>query len=126
MERKEHIGYPADVDIDKFEVRFWADGDCLDSPDAPIRIKYGQRLIVHEYDGIFNPYSLADMDKVRGKVCCILYIVEGVRYSVVKEIVGIDEIIGSIRLKFYNPEETIVSLKIDTIERLYIVDGVTN
>lgn len=122
MERKVQIGYPADVDLSKYEMRFWVDGDCMDSPKAPIRLKDGQRLMIHEYDGIFNPY--ADIGKVRGKICAILYVIDGVRYGVVKEIVGIDEITGSIRLKFYNPQETIVSLKIDTIERLYIVDGV--
>lgn len=122
MERKEQIGYPVAMDLDSYDVRFWADGDCMDSPNSPIRIRDGQRLIVHKYNGLFNPY--ADIEKVRGKICGILYIVEGMRYAIVKEIVGIDEITGSIRLKYYNPQETIVSLKIDTIERLYLVDGV--
>lgn len=122
MEKRKQVGYPVAIDLANYDVRFWADGNCLDSPDSPIRIKDGQRLIVHKYNGLFNPY--ADIDKVRGKICAILYIVEGVRYAIVKQIVGIDEITGTIRLKYYNPEETIVSLKIDTIEKLYVVDGV--
>jgi hypothetical protein len=122
MEKRKQVGYPVAIDLANCDVRFWADGNCLDSPDSPIRIKDGQRLIVHKYNGLFNPY--ADIDKVRDKICAILYIVEGVRYAIVKQIVGIDEITGTIRLKYYNPEETIVSLKIDTIEKLYVVDGV--
>lgn len=122
MENRKQVGYPVAMDLDSYDVRFWADGDCMDSPDSPIRIKDGQRLIVHKYNGLFNPY--ADIDKVRDKICAILYIVEGVRYAIVKQIVGIDEITGTIRLKYYNPEETIVSLKIDTLEKLYVVDGV--
>ena len=122
MEQQKQTGHSAELDLSQYDVRLWADGDCMDSPKAPIRIKDGQRLSVHKYNGIFNPY--ADIGKVRGKVCAILYIVDGVRHAIVKEIVGIDEITGSLRLKYYNPKETIVSLKIDAIERLYIVDGV--
>lgn len=122
MKQQKQIGYPVDLDLKQYDVRFWVVGDCMDSPEAPIRLKDGQRLKVREYDGDFNPY--ADIDKVRGKVCAILYIVEGVRYAIVKQIVGLDEITGSIRLKYYNPNETIVSLKIDTIEKIYIVDGI--
>ena len=122
MEKKEHVGYPVDMELSKYEVRFWADGDCMDSPDAPIRIKNGQRILAHKYDGVFNPYG--DIESVKGKVCCILYIAQGKRFGVVKEVMGIDELTGTLRLKFYYPQVTIVLLKIDAIEEVYIVDGV--
>lgn len=120
MEVRNNIGFAADLQISE-DAAFWVDGDCLNSNDAPMRLQDGQRLKVHRLEG-FNPF--ADIEQVRGKVCVIIYQADGMRYAVVKEIVGLDEITGSLRLKYYNPEETIVSLKIDTIEGLYLVDGV--
>ena len=101
--------------------RFWVDGDCLNSDDAPMRLQDGQLLRVHRLEG-FTPF--ADIERVKGKVCVIIYQVDGVRSAAVKEIAGLDEITGSLRLKYYNPEETIVLLKIDTIEAVYLIDGV--
>ncbi len=121
MERKEQVGYLADAEISA-NAAFWADGDCMNSADAPIRIGNGQQLMVHRYDGIFNPF--ADIDSVRGKVCVFQYITQGKRYFAVKEVVGVDEIAGTLRLKYYYPEETIVSLSLEGIEQVYIVDGV--
>ena len=122
MENKVQVGYPIEIDLSKYDVRFWVDGDCMNSPDAPIRLKDGQRLSVHKYDGVFNPYR--DIEAIRGKVCCFQYIIQGKRYMAVKEVVGIDEIANLLRLKYYYPQETIVSLKIDAIEQVYIVDGI--
>lgn len=121
MEKRKQVGYPADLDISE-NAAFWVDGDCMDAPDAPIRIKNGQRLKVRGYDGIFNPF--ADIEQARGKVCAIQYIVDGKRYFAVKEIVGIDELTGRLRMVYYNPKKTFVSLKVETIEKLYFVDGV--
>ncbi len=121
MEKKEQVAYPVDMEVGD-NARIWVDGDCMNSPDAPIRLQDGQRLRVHKFDGVFNPY--ADIAKVRGKVCVVQFIKENKRYFVVKEIVGLDEITGSLRLAFYYPQKTIVSLKIDAIEQVYIVDGV--
>jgi hypothetical protein len=122
MESRKQVDYSKDLDLSRYELRFWADGDCMDAPSAPIRIKNGQRLRVHEYDGVFNPY--ADIEKVRGKVCAIQYVTGGKRYFSVKEIVGIDEITGTLRMVYYNPQITPVSLKIEAIEKVYFVDGV--
>ncbi len=91
-------------------------------PRCPIRIKNGQRILAHKYDGVFNPYG--NIESIRGKVCCFLYISQGKRFAAVKEVVGIDELTGTLRLKFYYPQETIVLLKIEAIEQVYIVDGV--
>ena len=121
MEKRKQVGYPADLDISE-NAAFWADGDCMDAPDAPIRIKNGQRLKVRGYDGIFNPF--ADIEQVRGKVCAIQYLADGKRYFAVKEVVGIDELTGRLRMAYYNPQKTSVSLKVDPIEKLYFVDGV--
>jgi hypothetical protein len=122
MEKRKQVGYPADLDLSKYEVIFWAEGDCMDAPDAPIRIKSGQRLKVRGYEGIFNPF--ADIEQVRGKVCAIQYIAEGKRYFAVKEVVGIDELTGCLRMAYYNPQKTFVSLDAKAIEKLYFVDGV--
>ena len=122
MEHKKQESYSIDTDLSKYDVRFWVDGDCMNSPDAPIRLRNGQRLSVHKYDGVFNPYR--DIAVIRGKVCLFQHIIQGKRYMAVKEVVGIDEIANSLRLKYYYPQETIVSLKIDAIEQVYIVDGV--
>lgn len=121
MERKEQKAYSVDMEVSD-NAAFWADGDCMNSADAPIRLRNGQRLSVHKYDGVFNPY--ADIEAVKGKVCVFQYITQGKRYFAVKEVVGIDELTNSLRLKYYYPQETIVSLKIDAIEQVYIVDGV--
>ena len=121
MERKEQKAYSVDMEVSD-KAAFWADGDCMNSADAPIRLRNGQRLSVHKYDGVFNPY--ADIEAVKGKVCVFQYITQGKRYFAVKEVVGIDELTNSLRLKYYYPQETIVSLKIDAIEQVYIVDGV--
>ena len=121
MEQKEQKAYPVDVEVSD-KAAFWVDGDCMNSVDAPIRLRNGQRLSVHKYDGVFNPYR--DIEAVRGKVCVFQYITQGKRYFAVKEVVGIDELTNSLRLKYYYPQETIVSLKIDAIEQVYIVDGV--
>ena len=121
MENKVQVAYPVDVEVSDKAV-FWADGDCMNSPDAPIRLRNGQRLSVHKYDGVFNPYR--DIEAIRGKVCVFQYITQGNRYFAVKEVVGIDELANSLRLKYYYPQETIVSLKIDAIEQVFIVDGI--
>ncbi len=125
MEKKKQIGYPVDLDLSKCEVRFWVDGDCMDAPEAPIRLKKGQRLKVHDLecdDGVFHIYR--HIEEMRGKVCAIVSIHNGKRYCVVKEVVGLDELTGCLRLAFYNPKKTDVYLKMDAIERVYIVDGV--
>lgn len=121
MEQKGQKAYPVDMEVSD-KAAFWADGDCMNSPDAPIRLRNGQRLSVHKYDGVFNPYR--DIEAIRGKVCVFQYITQGKRYFAVKEVVGIDELANSLRLKYYYPQETIVSLKIDAIEQVYIVDGI--
>lgn len=114
-------GYPLDVVISE-NVEFWVNGECMDSPQAPIRLKDGQRLIVHKFDGIFYPY--ADIERVRGKVCAIEYEAKGQIYFAVKEIIGIDELSNKINLMFYNPKKTIIQLNIDAIRQLWLVDGV--
>ena len=124
MEKKKQIGYPVDLDLSKCEVRFWVDGDCMDAPEAPIRLKDGQKLKVHELecdDGVFHIYR--HIEEMRGKVCAIVSIHNGKRFCVVKEVVGLDELTGCLRLVFYNPKKTDVYLKMDAIERVYIVDG---
>jgi len=124
MEKKQQIGYPVDLDLSKCEVRFWVDGDCMDAPEAPIRLKDGQKLKVHELecdDGVFHIYR--HIEEMRGKVCAIVSRQNGKRYCVVKEVVGLDELTGCLRLVFYNPKKTDVYLKMDAIERVYIVDG---
>lgn len=122
MKQRKQIGYPADQELSKYDVKFLADGDCMNSPDAPIRIKNGQQLRVRGYDGDFNPF--ADIERVRGKVCAIQYIAEGKRYFAVKEIVGVDELAGCLRMVYYNPQKTFVSLRVEAIEKIYFVDGV--
>lgn len=124
-------GYSMDMGIDsnEYNTRFWCDGDCMDSPDAPIRIKDGQRLRVHGLDcsdGKYPAYSYiySHLKELRGKVCAIIYVIDGKRYGVVKEFVGIDELDGALRLAYYYPKKTYVGLKLDTIEKIYIVDGV--
>lgn len=114
-------GYPLDKELCE-GVNFWVSGECMDSPLSPIRLKDGQRLIVHKYDGVFYPF--ADIDKVRGKVCCIEYEAKGKRYFVVKEIVGVDELANKLNLMFYNPKKTIIQLHVDAIRQLWLVDGV--
>lgn len=107
MEKKKQIGYPVDLDLSKCEVRFWVDGDCMDAPEAPIRLKDGQKLKVHELecdDGVFHIYR--HIEEMRGKVCAIVSRQNGKRYCVVKEVVGLDELTGCLRLVFYNPKKT--------------------
>ena len=122
MEKKEQVGYSTDTNLSECVLRFWADGDCMNSEDAPIRLRNGQRLSVHKYDGVFNPY--ADIEAVRGKVCVFQYITQGKRYFAVKEVAGIDELTNSLRLQYYYPEKTAVYLDIASIEQVYIVDGI--
>ena len=121
MEQKGQKAYPVDMEVSD-KAAFWADGDCMNSAEAPIRLRNGQRLSVHKYDGVFNPYR--DIEAIRGKVCVFQYITQGNRYFAVKEVVGIDELANSLRLKYYYPQETIVSLNIDAIEQVFIVDGI--
>lgn len=122
MEKKTFSGYSTDVDLSKYELRFWADGDCMDSPDAPIRIKNGQRVKVHTYADDFNIYR--DADKLYNRVCVVQYVASGKRYFAVKQVTFFDELAGLLRLTFYNPKKTEVWLKIGTVEKVYIVDGV--
>ena len=125
MEKKEQVSYPADLDLSKCEIRFWVDGDCMDAPESPMRLKDGQRLKVHDLecdDGVFHIYR--HIEEMKGKVCAIISKQNGKRYCVVKEVVGLDELTGCLRLAFYNPKKTDVYLKMDAIERVYIVDGV--
>lgn len=131
MELNGKTGYPMDMGIDsnEYNTRFWADGDCLDSPEAPIRIKDGQRLRVRGLDcgdGEYHIYRYlySHIEELRGKVCVFQYVVDGKRYGAVKELVGIDELDGALKLAYYYPQKTYVRLKLDTIEKIYIVDGV--
>ena len=124
-------GYSTNIGVEsnEYNTRFWGVGDCMDSPDAPIRIKDGQRLRVHGLDcgdGKYPVYSYiySHLKELKGKVCAIIYVIDGKRYGVVKELVGIDELAGALRLAFYYPKKTYVGLKLDTIEKIYIVDGV--
>lgn len=114
-------GYSLDREICE-SANFWVSGECMNSPLSPIRSKDGQRLIVHKYDGVFYPF--ADIDKVRGKVCCIEYEARGMKYFAVKEIVGVDELANTLKLMYYNPKKTIVQLNVDAIRQLWLVDGV--
>lgn len=101
---------------------FTVDGSCMDSDEAPIRMKDGQRLAVHQFDGYFSAY--ADIEKVRDKVCVIQYLWRGMRFFAVKQIVGYDEISDCLRLVYYNPERTMVTVNAKAIEQIYYVDGV--
>ena len=47
MERKEQMAYPVDVEVSD-KAAFWADGDCMNSADAPIGLRNGQRMSVHK------------------------------------------------------------------------------
>ena len=97
----------------------------MNSPDAPLRLKDGQRLKVNELecdDGVFHIYR--HIKEMEGKVCCFIYRARGKRFSMVKEFVGIDEVTGCLRLVYYNPKKTDVYLKIDAIEKVFVVDGV--
>lgn len=96
---------------------FSISGDCMSSPDAPITIKDGQKVVCHKFNG-----SIYDIDALKGKVCIILCDDEG--KGVCKEVWGIDEILDVLRLKYYVPEQTIVSIKIDRIKDIYIVEAV--
>lgn len=92
-------------------------GDCMSSPDAPITIKDGQKVFCSKYEG-----SIYNIDALSGKVCIILC--DDGHKGVCKEVWGIDEILDVLRLKYYVPEQTIVSIKIDRIKEIYIVEGV--
>lgn len=92
-------------------------GDCMSSPDAPITIKDGQKVFCSKYEG-----SIYNIDALSGKVCIILC--DDGHKGVCKEVWGIDEILDVLRLKYYVPEQTIVSIKIDRIKDIYIVEGV--
>lgn len=92
-------------------------GDCMSSQDAPITIKDGQKVFCSKYEG-----SIYNIDALSGKVCIILC--DDGHKGVCKEVFGIDEILDVLRLKYYVPEQTIVSIKIDRIKDIYIVDGV--
>jgi len=100
---------------------FTVEGDCLDSPFSPIRLKDGQKLNVCEFAGFV---AHKDIEKVRGRVCVIQYSHWGYRYFIVKEVVGIDEAAGRLRLRYYYPLVSDVFLNIKEIERVWIVEGV--
>ena len=120
IERKQ-VAYDSSLPIAK-DATFRVDGSCMDSPLSPIRMKDGQQLSVHPFQGDFNAY--ADIEKVMGKVCVVQYLYLGNRYFTVKQIIGIDELADTLRLMFYYPEKTEVAVRIKAIERIYFVDGV--
>lgn len=101
--------------------RLWVQGDCMDSPSSPLRMRDGQQIIVHEVE-MFRPYR--DIEKVRGKVCVIQYSHWGYRYFIVKEIVDVDPLSERLKLRYYNPQRTDLSLNVREIERVWVVDNV--
>lgn len=121
MMKRKQIAYDCKLPIGE-SATFSIDGSCMDSSLSPIRLKDGQRMLVHPFPGVFSAY--ADIEKVRGKVCVIQYLQSGKRYFAVKQVAGFDEIADSLRLVYYYPERTEVSIRAGAIERLYIVDGV--
>lgn len=93
----------------------------MDSPSSPLRMRDGQQMIVHEVE-MFRPYR--DIEKVRGKVCVIQYSHWGYRYFIAKEIVGVDPLSERLKLRYYNPQRTDLSLNVREIERVWVVDNV--
>lgn len=121
---KQKTGFPLNIEINE-NTRFWCEGDCMNSEKSPIRIKDGQQLRVHKFEyGYGGILTLADFFKIKGRVCAITYILDGMIYCVIKEVVGFDDVANAIRLKFYYPEETRISLGLEMIDSIFIVDGV--
>lgn len=92
-------------------------GDCLDSPDSPMRIKDGDKLLVHEI-------PLSEMEiliAVRKTVCIILK--SGECY--VKQLIFADFLSRSLTLRMYNPVKKLY-LRIDKIKALFVVDDVVD
>lgn len=121
MVKRKQVAYDCDLLIGE-SATFTVDGSCMDSPMSPIRMKDGQQMLIHPFPGMFSAY--ADIEKVRGKVCVIQYRHSGKRYFAVKEVTGFDEITDSLRLVYYYPKRTELTVRASAIEQLYIVDGV--
>lgn len=91
-----------------------AEGNCLDHELSPIRIKDGDRLLIHEIP--LDEFSL--LSTVRKVVCIVL--TDGRCF--VKQMVFYDGISNGIRLRMFNPEEERFFVPIPKIKALFVVD----
>ncbi len=89
-------------------------GNCLDHELSPIRIKDGDRLLVHEIP--LDEFSL--LSTVRKVVCIVL--TDGRCF--VKQMVFYDGISNGIRVRMFNPEEERFFVPIPKIKALFVVD----
>jgi hypothetical protein len=113
------IGYlPVKVPLDKNRKYAYVSfqGQCLDSPDSPIRLKDGCKILVHKV-----PEGERGLFEAMNKLVCFLY--KGQLHCKHLIFANTNPFNGFLLLRSYNPVTT-ASIPLSQIKVLFVVDDV--
>ena len=107
------------VDVSKLNPKYnyWvinAVGNCLDSDSCPIRVRSGDKILIHQI-----PISEGDILSNVGNVVCFM-LKNGKMYM--KQLVFWDGVSWGIRVKMFLPQEKVFFVPLDKIRALFVVD----
>lgn len=115
------VGPCGRVEVDVSEMNpkynYWvvnAVGNCLDSDLCPIRVRDGDKILIHQI-----PISEWDILSNVGNVVCFM-LKNGKMYM--KQLVFWDGVSWGIRVKMFLPQETYFFVPLDKIKALFVVD----
>lgn len=108
-----------EVDVSEMNPKYnyWvvnAAGNCLDSDLCPIRVRDGDKILIHQI-----PISEWDILSNVGNVVCFM-LKNGKMYM--KQLVFWDGVSRGIRVKMFLPQETYFFVPLDKIKALFVVD----
>ena len=90
-------------------------GHCMDSADSPMRIKHGDKLLIHPIEIIDAAITNAVGRMIVFKNRCGRYFTQHLTFADLSE--------GRLYLTSYNPQRTVL-IDLESITAIYVVDGV--
>ena len=91
-------------------------GNCLDSDLSPMRIKNGDRVVVHSV-----PVTEPEIMKCIGKIVSFI-LTNG--QSIIKQAVFYDDVNRTIIVRYLNPKDERFYIPINKIKEMFVVDKV--
>ena len=110
------VAIPSEFITDGLEqVLINAVGDCMDSADSPMRIKHGDKLLIHPIEIIDAAITNAVGRMIVFKNRCGRYFTQHLTFADITD--------GRLYLSSYNPRKCF-AVGLDDIAALFVVDGV--
>ena len=111
-----YVSIPSDCIIEGLkQVLINAVGQCMDSADSPMRIKHGDKLLIHPIEIIDAAITNAVGRMIVFKDMCGRYFTQHLTFADITD--------GRLYLSSYNPRRC-VAVGLDSIAALFVVDGV--